>query len=120
MIWAKIGPCFTRNSWLFGSKTMVPIRSAGSRSGVNWMREKLASTISASVLTARVLARPGHAFQQDVAAGEQPDEQPLDHHLLPHDPPADLSHHQLDRAGIHGAGRTGRTCGHGRVALRGE
>src|SRR2546428_4145706 len=38
---------------------MVPTTSAGSRSGVNWMREKLASRISDRVRTARVLARPG-------------------------------------------------------------
>ena len=34
MIWAKSGPFLTWNSWVFWSKTMVPIRSAGSRSGV--------------------------------------------------------------------------------------
>ena len=39
--------------------TSVPVRSAGSRSGVNWMRWKSASSSSASVFTAVVLARPG-------------------------------------------------------------
>src|SRR5258706_4456832 len=38
---------------------MVPITSAGSRWGVNWMREKLACRISARVRTASVLASPG-------------------------------------------------------------
>src|SRR6476646_7969675 len=38
---------------------MVPIRSAGRRSGVNWIREKLALMIWERVRTARVLARPG-------------------------------------------------------------
>src|SRR6059036_1507310 len=38
---------------------MVPITSAGSRSGVNWIREKAIRRHSATVRTARVLARPG-------------------------------------------------------------
>ena len=33
--------------------------SAGSRSGVNWMREKDSSSVLASVETVSVLARPG-------------------------------------------------------------
>src|SRR5882762_6018220 len=38
---------------------MVPIRSAGSRSGVNWIRAKCRSSTCPRVFTARVLARPG-------------------------------------------------------------
>src|SRR6266508_1104440 len=38
---------------------MVPITSAGSRSGVNWMREKLILRHSATVFTASVFASPG-------------------------------------------------------------
>ena len=37
----------------------VPMRSEGSRSGVNWMRWKSPSRDSARALTAVVLARPG-------------------------------------------------------------
>ena len=37
----------------------VPTRSAGTRSGVNWMRRKLPRSAAASVLTVSVLARPG-------------------------------------------------------------
>src|SRR6478672_6464953 len=37
----------------------VPTRSAGTRSGVNWMRLKLPRSVRASVLTVSVLARPG-------------------------------------------------------------
>jgi hypothetical protein len=59
MIWAKSGPFLTWKSWVFWSTPLVPIRSAGRRSGVNWMREKLAWMISERVRTARVLARPG-------------------------------------------------------------
>src|SRR4051812_38533711 len=37
----------------------VPTRSAGTRSGVNWMRLKLPPSTVASVRTVSVLARPG-------------------------------------------------------------
>ena len=50
---------------------LVPRMSAGIRSGVNWMRENDRSSASASVRTSSVLPRPGHAFQQHVAAREQ-------------------------------------------------
>ena len=42
--------------------------SEGSRSGVNWMRLKLASTDRASALASVVLPVPGKILQQDVAA----------------------------------------------------
>ena len=38
---------------------VVPVRSAGNRSGVNWIRLNWAATILASVATVRVLASPG-------------------------------------------------------------
>jgi hypothetical protein len=38
---AKIGPRFTENCPVPWSNTCVPTTSAGSRSGVNWMRWKL-------------------------------------------------------------------------------
>src|SRR6266705_5492635 len=38
---------------------MVPMTSAGSRSGVNWIRENAMRRHSATVRTARVLASPG-------------------------------------------------------------
>src|SRR6185295_466241 len=37
----------------------VPTRSAGTRSGVNWMRRNVPRMVCASVFTVRVLARPG-------------------------------------------------------------
>ncbi len=37
----------------------VPTMSAGSRSGVNWMRWNFMSSVSDRVLTVSVLARPG-------------------------------------------------------------
>ena len=53
----------------------VPVMSAGIRSGVNWMRLKLRCKISASVRTMSVLARPGHADEQAMAARKQADQQ---------------------------------------------
>ena len=38
---------------------MVPVMSAGSRSGVNWMRENVALSVYDSVLTVSVFASPG-------------------------------------------------------------
>lgn len=37
----------------------VPVMSAGIRSGVNWMRLKLRSSVFATELTSSVFARPG-------------------------------------------------------------
>jgi hypothetical protein len=56
---AKIGPRLTENVPVPWSKTCVPTTSAGSRSGVNWMRWKVVRMVSASVRTVSVLASPG-------------------------------------------------------------
>ena len=66
--------------------------SEGIRSGVNWMRPKERSSTSARVGMSSVLARPGHAHEQAVAAGEQRDQQVIDDVALPDDPLADLGH----------------------------
>ena len=61
-MWPKIGPFW---NWKClrpsGSSRMmfVPMMSAGMRSGVNWIRENESSSPAASVLTRRVLPRPG-------------------------------------------------------------
>ena len=52
--------------------------SAGMRSGVNCMREKLKLKISPRLRTIRVLPKPGHAFEQTMAAAHQRDEDLLD------------------------------------------
>ena len=64
--------------------------SAGSRSGVNWMRWNCAWMAAASVRTDKVLARPGHAFQQHVAVGQQADQQPVHQMFLADDDLADF------------------------------
>ena len=55
------------------------MRSAGSRSGVNWMRWKLRVDRVGERLDGERLGQAGHAFEQHVAVGEQADQQPLDH-----------------------------------------
>ena len=97
------------------SSTFVPVMSEGIRSGVNWIRLKSMSRIWASVLTISVLARPGHAHQQAVAAGEDGGEDLLDHlgladddllQFLLHQPPmlAELLQDVAETAGFGGQG----------------
>ena len=52
--------------------------SAGSRSGVNWMRWKLRLHRRRERADGQRFRQAGHAFEQDVAVGEQADEQALD------------------------------------------
>ncbi len=40
---------------------------------------------------------PGHALEKHVTAGEEADQETLDHEILPDDPPADLRGHFADR-----------------------
>ena len=70
---AKIGPGWKRKTrWPPSSMRMlVPVMSAGIRSGVNWIRLKVQSMTSAMVRTSSVLPEAGHALEQDVAVGEQ-------------------------------------------------
>ena len=53
------GPSEVENSPVRGLKIRVPTRSAGTRSGVNWMRLKVPRSVCANVLTVSVLASPG-------------------------------------------------------------
>ncbi len=57
--WVNTGPSVVANSPVRWWYMRVPTRSAGTRSGVNWMRLKVPRTVPASVFTVRVLARPG-------------------------------------------------------------
>ena len=41
-IWLKTGPRLNSKSCFFWLKKLTPVTSLGSRSGVNWMREKRA------------------------------------------------------------------------------
>src|SRR6056297_388530 len=56
---ANSGPFRKANSLLRWSYTNEPVRSAGSRSGVNWAREKSRPSVCANERAASVLPRPG-------------------------------------------------------------
>ena len=64
---------------------MLPTMSAGIRSGVNWMREYFRCSTRASVRSRVVLPKSRNAFEQHVAAGEQADQNAVDHVLLADD-----------------------------------
>src|SRR5690242_3276071 len=56
---ANTGPGRNSNSFAFWLKTFTPVTSDGSRSGVNWSREKEQSTERASALASIVFPTPG-------------------------------------------------------------
>ena len=68
----------------------VPIRSAGSRSGVNWRRWKPVWMQAASVFTVSVLARPGTPSSRMWPLASRPSKQPIDQVFLADDDVADL------------------------------
>ena len=70
----------------------VPVMSLGIRSGVNWMRRNDMARVCESVRIMAVLARPGHAFEQAVAAGEHGDHELFDDFALTDDELAHLGH----------------------------
>lgn len=59
--------------------------SAGSRSGVNWMRWNFGFQAGGQVLDRLGLGQSGGALDQQVAVGEQGDQQPVDQPLLTED-----------------------------------
>ena len=63
---------------------------------MNWIRENEPPSTDAVDLIASVFARPGHALDQQVPAGEQADEQPLEHLLLAGDHAPDLEERLLE------------------------
>ncbi len=56
---AKIAPRLNSNSRSTGLYTDTPVTSPGSRSGVNWMRRTVASTLAARARASIVLPTPG-------------------------------------------------------------
>ena len=92
---AKIGPCRRRNAWVARSKTFVPTTSAGMRSGENWMRLNARVERVRERAGEQRLGGAGHALEQHVAAGEQPDEQAVDRRVLPDDRLRDLGADRL-------------------------
>ena len=88
---------------------LVPIMSAGIRSGVNWMRLKFRSSTWAERADQQRLAEAGHAFEQRVAADEQARQHAMDDLGVADDDLADLGHDAVVRlaelidAFLHGA-----------------
>ena len=68
---AKMGPGRNSNSPLFWLKTLTPVTSLGSRSGVNWTRANRQSMDRASDLASSVLPDAREVLDDDVAAGQQ-------------------------------------------------
>ena len=86
------------------------------------MRANVPPTTLANVSTASVFATPGHALEQQVPAGEQADEHPLDQPVLPDDHPLDLEHRAFEqlavvRGGGHGWGHRSPSGHSGEHAL---
>jgi hypothetical protein len=69
--------------------------------------------LGSKIIHRQGLGQAGHALEQDVPAGEKPDQEALHHHLLPDDPFADLLHHGLHGSGIHGPGGQRGASSHG-------
>ena len=61
----------------------MPVMSEGIRSGVNWMRLNVRFSTSASVRDEQRLGQAGHADEEAVAAGEEGDQELVDHVALP-------------------------------------
>ncbi len=68
----------------------MPVISLGIRSGVNWIRLNSSVSDCASECTIRVLARPGDALEDAMAAGEDGHQELLDDLVLPDDLSGDL------------------------------
>ena len=82
---------------------------------MNWMRLNVPPRTSARVLIVSVLARPGTPFEEHVAAGQQADEDPLEHRVLADDDPPDLEQDRLrDGARVGGIGQGAQVGGVGR------
>ena len=73
--------------------TLVPITSAGIRSGVNWMRLNFRFSACGQRADQGGLAQAGHAFEQRVAADEQAGEHAVDDLLVADDRLGDLRLH---------------------------
>ena len=95
----KTGPSDVVNSPVFWLKMRVPTRSAGTRSGVNWMRLNSPPIDVGERLDGHRLGEAGHAFDEQVAARQQRDDQPLEQVVLADDDLLDLVEHALHRRG---------------------
>ena len=74
----------------FWLKKLMPVTSEGMRSGVNWMRLKLAADGAGERLGQHRLADAGDVVDEDVALAQQRDERHLDDVVSPDDDAADV------------------------------
>ena len=97
MIWAKIGPFTNRSRRLpcSSSRISVPVMSDGIRSGVNWMRLKSRSRMSARVLMSSVFASPGTPVIRQWPPVNKRDQHLLDDVVLSDDDLAKLRENAL-------------------------
>ena len=75
----------------FGLKTSVPMRSAGSKSGVNCTGRSLDGWRASS----RPASWPDHALEQEVPVGQQAEQEAIEQVFLPDD---DATHRGLQGA----------------------
>ena len=64
---------------------------------MNWMRWNSTPERVRERLYRQRLGQPGHALDQQVAAGHQGDDHPLEQHVLADDDPLDVVQHILER-----------------------
>ena len=81
----KMGPLMSENSLRCRLKTLVPVMSAGIRSGVNWMRAKSPPEHAGQRAHEQRFGHAGHAFDEGVVAGEDGDERLFDDVVLADD-----------------------------------
>src|SRR4051812_236628 len=82
---ANTGPSSVRNVPSPGCQMRVPTRSAGTRSGVKLDAAERAAEHRRERANGQRLGEAGDALEQHVAAGEQRDEQALEHRVLADD-----------------------------------
>ena len=92
----KSGPFTSENSLRCRLKTLVPVISAGIRSGVNWMRLNSRAQHRRERAREQRLAEAGHAFDQRVLIAEHHHQRIADGVLLPDDHLADAVGDGLD------------------------
>ena len=81
----KIGPLCVRNSLVLWSRISEPRMSEGSRSTVNWIRANAEVDRLREDGHEERLGQAGDTLEQEVAAGEEGDQVPLDDHVLADD-----------------------------------
>ena len=74
---AKTGPCRKSNSFVRWSKTLTPVMSVGSRSGVNWIRENVQSSERASAFDEHRLPDAREVLDDQVALADEAEDDEL-------------------------------------------